>query len=147
MDHPAHVRFESCAGKRPGGEDFRRASALRVSLVMGRHALDVFGQQITRRQAADVAKTKDANHPLALVDHWQPTNLQLFHVPHRLGEVIIIAAAMDAWSHHIACCRAVRIKAFLRQPLTYDIAVGDHPNQLIVLSNWNGAHIMVEQAP
>ena len=83
---------------------------------MGRHALNVFGQQITRCQPADVAETKDANHPLALVDHRQPANLQFFHVPHRLGEVIIIAATMDTWSHHIACCRVVRIEAFLRQP-------------------------------
>jgi hypothetical protein len=63
---------------------------------MRRHVLNVFGQEITRRQAADITKTKDANHPLALVDHWQPTNLQLFHVPYRLGEVVIIAAAMNA---------------------------------------------------
>ena len=75
-----HIRFTPisghCSGIRvkdvvkTGRQDFRQASALRVSLVMGRHALNVFGQQITRCQAADVAKTKDANHPLALVDHW-----------------------------------------------------------------------------
>ena len=59
----------------PGGQNFRRASALRVSVMMGRHALNVFGQQITRCQAADVAETKDADHPLVLVDHWQPPNL------------------------------------------------------------------------
>ena len=70
-------------------------------------------------------------------------NLQFLHVPHRLGEIIIIAAAMDAGSHHIACCRATRIEAFLRQPFTYDIAVGRHSNELIVLSDGNGAYIML----
>jgi hypothetical protein len=64
-------------------------------------------------------------------------------MPHRLGEVIIIAAAMDAWSHHIACCRVARIEAFLRQPFAYDVAIRHYPNQLIVLSDWNGANIML----
>jgi hypothetical protein len=36
----------------------------------------------------DVAQTEDADHPLALVDHWQPADFQCLHVPYRLGEVI-----------------------------------------------------------
>src|SRR5258708_29130470 len=55
----------------------------RLSAVMGRNALDAFGQQITGRRMADVAQTEDADHPLALVDHWQPADLQCLHVPHR----------------------------------------------------------------
>ena len=58
-------------------------SAGRVS-VMGRNALDALGQQITGRRMADVTQTDDADHPLALVDHWQPAELQLLHVMHRL---------------------------------------------------------------
>src|SRR4249920_3681598 len=50
---------------------------------------------------------------------------------------------MDAWSHHIACCRAAGIEAFLRQPLTYDVAVGHHSDELIFLSDWNGAYVML----
>jgi hypothetical protein len=34
-------------------------------------------------------QTEDADHPLALVDHWQPADLQCLHVPHRLGEVVV----------------------------------------------------------
>ena len=64
-------------------------------------------------------------------------------MPHRLGQIIVVAAAMDAWSHHIACCRVARIEVVLRQPFTYDVAVGHHPNQLIVLSDRNGAYIML----
>src|SRR5262245_3084789 len=73
-----------------------------ASVVMGRYAFDVFGQQTIWRNAADVAKTKDADHPLALVDHRQPADFQFLHVPHRLVEVIILPTAMDAGSHHIA---------------------------------------------
>ena len=39
-----------------------------LSVVVGRNALDDFGQQITRRRMADVAQTEDADHPLALVE-------------------------------------------------------------------------------
>src|SRR5713226_6406300 len=84
---------------------------------MDRDALDAFGEQIAGRRLADVAQTEDADHPLALVDHWQPADLQRLHVPHRLGEVIVLPAAMDAWSHHIARRRAAGIEAVLRQPL------------------------------
>jgi hypothetical protein len=42
-----------------------------------------------------VAQTKNADHPLAFVDHRQSADLQLLHVPHCLGEVIVIPAAMD----------------------------------------------------
>ena len=46
--------------------------------------------------AGHVVPTEDANHPLVLVDHRQPADLQLFHVPGRLGELIVLSAAMDA---------------------------------------------------
>jgi hypothetical protein len=45
---------------------------------------------------ADVAHTEDADHPPAFVDHRQPADLQLLHMAHRLGEVIVLPAAMDA---------------------------------------------------
>jgi rhodanese-related sulfurtransferase len=51
---------------------------------------------------ADVAQTEDADHPVALVDHRQPADLQRLHVPPRLGEVIVFSATMDACGHHIA---------------------------------------------
>src|SRR6266566_10164041 len=120
----------------------RERSAGRVS-VMGRNAFDALGQQITGRRIADVAQTDDADHPLALVDHRQPADLQRLHVPHRLGEVIVIPAAMDAWGHHIARRRAAGIKAVLRHPFADDVAVGHHADQPVVLSNRNGAYIML----
>src|SRR5712671_7103201 len=96
-------------------------SAGRVS-VMGRNALDALGQQITGRRMADVTQTDDADHPLALVDHWQPAELQLLHVMHRLCEVIVLPAAMDAFGHHIARLGAVSIKAAARKPFADDVA-------------------------
>src|ERR1700716_1605133 len=112
---------------------------------MGRNALDAFGQQITGRRMADVAQTEDADHPLALVDYdyWQPADLQCLHVPHRLGEVIVLPAAMDAWGHHIACRRAASIEAVLCQPFAENVSVSHHADQLVVLSNRNGAYIML----
>ena len=68
----------------------------RDSSMMGRNALGPFEQQSTGRRMADITQTEDANHPLALVDHEQPADLQLLHVLHRLGKVIVITAAMDA---------------------------------------------------
>src|SRR6516225_11126166 len=65
-----------------------------VPLVMGRNTLDAFHQQIGGRRVTDIAKSKDADHPFALVDHRQPADLQLVHVPYRLGEVIVITATM-----------------------------------------------------
>ena len=115
----------------------------RFSVVVGRNALDDFGQQITRRRMADVAETEDADHPLALVDHWQPADLQLFHVPHRLGEVIVFSAAMDAWGHHVARRRAASIEAVLRQPFADDVAISHHADQSVILADRNGAYIML----
>src|SRR6266700_3707802 len=109
---------------------------------MGRNALDAFGQQITGRRMADVAQADDADHSLALVDHRQPADLERLHVPHRLGEVVVLPAAMDALGHHIARGCAAGIEAVLRQPFADDVAVGHHADQPVVLSNWNGAYIM-----
>src|SRR5262249_29713776 len=71
------------------------------SVVMGRNTLQYFRQQIALRRTANIAEGKDANHPLALVDHWQAAHFQLFHVPYRLGEIIVFLAAMDASGHHV----------------------------------------------
>src|SRR6476619_5979372 len=73
---------------------------------MGRNALDALGQQITGCSMSDVTQTDDADHPLALVHHRQPAELQLLHVMHRLCEVIVLPATMDAFGHHIARHRA-----------------------------------------
>ncbi len=55
----------------PGGHGSSASGITCVSVVIGRNALNAFEQQITRRRMADVAQTEDADHPLALVDHWQ----------------------------------------------------------------------------
>jgi hypothetical protein len=110
---------------------------------MGRNALDALGQQITGRRTADVSQTEDADHPLALIDYWQPADLQLFHVPYRLGEVIVLPTAMDAWGNHLPRRRAADIKAILSQAFADDVAVGHHPDQLVFLSNRNGAYVML----
>src|SRR5882757_4243756 len=54
----------------------RRANALCASSVMGGNALDALRDQIAGRRSADIAKRKHANHPLVLVDHRQPADLQ-----------------------------------------------------------------------
>src|ERR1700687_3352022 len=113
---------------------YRERSAGRVS-VMGRNALDALGQQITGRRMADVTQTDDADHPLALVHHRQPAELQLLHVMHRLCEVIVLPATMDAFGHHIARHRAASIEVVARKPFADDVAVGHHPDQLVVLPN------------
>ena len=64
------------------------------SLMMGRNALDPFREQIGGPRMANIAETEDAYHPLVLADDRQPANLQLFHVPHRFGEVIVLTATM-----------------------------------------------------
>jgi len=111
--------------------------------VVSRNAFNAFGQQITGCRIADVAQTEDADHPPALVDHRQPAHLQLLHVPHCLGEVIIISTAMDAWGHYIARSRAAGIEAVLRQSFADDVSVGHHADQPVVLSNRNGAYVML----
>src|SRR4029077_19467019 len=81
--------------------------------------------------------------PSALVDHRQPAYLQLLHVPHCLGEVIVISAAMDAWGHHVARRRAAGIETVPRQSFADDVTVGHHADQPVVLSNGNGAYVML----
>src|SRR6266568_3996603 len=119
---------------------YREASAGCAS-VMGRNALDALGQQITGRRMADVTQTDDADHPLALVHHRQPAELQLLHVMHRLCEVIVFPATMDAFGHHIARHRAASIEVVARKPFADDVAVGHHPDQSVVLPDRNATDV------
>src|SRR5207248_10315480 len=91
----------------------------------------------------DVAQAEDADHAPALVDHRQSAHLKLLHVPHRLGEVVVVPAAMDARGHHVARRRAAGVKAVLRQAFADDVAVGHHADQPVVLANRNGADVML----
>jgi len=50
---------------------------------------------------------------------------------------------MDAWSHHIARRCASDVENVLRQPFADDVTVGHHGDQPVVLSNRNGAYIML----
>src|ERR1700730_6526744 len=61
---------------------------------------------------------------------------------HSLGEVFVLPAAMDNWAHHIARRCAADIEAALRQPFADNVAVGHHADQLVVLSDRNGADIL-----
>ncbi len=97
-----------------------------ASVVMGRDALDAFGQQATGGRMADVAQAEDADHPLALVDDRQPADVQDLHVIHRPGEVIVLPAAMDTWGHHIARRGTLGIEAVISQSFADDVAVGHH---------------------
>src|SRR5215510_895800 len=127
----------------PGGH---KSSAGQLNLtfsVVSRHALDPSGQQIARGRTAEVAQTKNADHPFALVDHSQSAHLKLLHVPHCLGEVIIIPTAMDARRHHIARRREASVETVLRQSFADDVTVGHHADQPVILSNRNGAYVML----
>ena len=92
---------------------------------------------------ADIAQTEDTNHPLALIDHRQSADLQLLHVLHGLGEVVVITAAMDAWCHHITRRHAVGIEVVLRQTFADDVSVSHHTDETVVLSDWNSTDIVL----
>jgi hypothetical protein len=94
---------------------------------MGRNALGTDSDSRSRRRTADVSRT---DHPLALVDDRQPADLRLCHVPYRLGEVLVLPAAMYARGHHLPRRRAADIKAILRQAFAGDVAVGHRPTGL-----------------
>src|SRR5262249_51276779 len=110
---------------------------------MGRNTLQYFRQQITLRRTANIAQSEDANHPLALVDHWQAAHFQLFHVPYRLGEIVVFLAAMDAWGHHVPRCSAAGIESVLRQAFADDVAISHHADKSVILPDWNGADIVL----
>ena len=59
------------------------------------HSAELCG--VSPRLSPDgVVATEDADHPLILVDHRQPADLQFLHTLRRLGEVIVLTAAMNA---------------------------------------------------
>jgi hypothetical protein len=58
---------------------------------VGRDALNAFTQKVSRRHVADIAEAEHADHPFLLVDRRQPADLQLFHVPDRLGEIFVFS--------------------------------------------------------
>ena len=91
---------------------------------------------------ADVTQADHADHAFALVDHRQPADLQRLHVMHRLGKVIVLPTAMDAFGHHVACLGAAGVEAVAGKPFADDVAIGHHPDQLVVLSDWNAADIV-----
>src|ERR1700751_5222328 len=81
-------------GLRHGRRNVRRRSP-RIS-VMRRNAPDTLRHKLGAGGLADIAEADHANHALALVDDWEPADMQLLHVMHRLGEIVVLAAAMDA---------------------------------------------------
>src|SRR6476469_4150369 len=50
---------------------------------------------------------------------------------------------MAAWGHHVARRRAAGIETVLRQSFADDVTVGHHADQPVVLSNGNGAYVML----
>src|SRR5262249_42326432 len=139
---PLVVRTSTALGNDADRSDTLQQLCLSVSVVMGRNGLHAFGQQFTGCPFANVAQTEDADHSLALVNHRQPADLQRLHVPHRLGEVVILAAAMDARGHHIARRRTASIETVLRQSFADDVAVGYHSNQPVVFPDRKRAYIV-----
>src|SRR5215471_17188434 len=111
--------------------------------MVGRNALNARGEKISGCRMADIAKAKHADHAFALVDDGQPANLQLLHMPHRLGEIVLVTAAMDFGGHDVARRPMARIEVVLRQSLADDVAVGHHSDQTVVLSDWDGADVTV----
>src|SRR5215472_15794555 len=137
---PALQSFAWRVLETPSSENF---SGVTRPLVMGRNTLDAFRQQINRRRVADIAQTEDADHSFVLVDHRQSSDLQLLHVPYRLGEVIVLTATMDLCGHHIARRSVERIEIVLCLPFAHDVTISNHSDQVMVLANWDGTDIVI----
>src|SRR3990172_8677524 len=112
-------------------------------MVVAGNASGPLGYQFLWRRAADVAEAEHADHSLALVDHRQSPDLQLLHVLNSLGEIVVLPAAMNAGGHDIACCRVACIEAVAGQTAADNVAAGDHADQLVVLSDRDGADIVL----
>src|SRR5262245_1330155 len=95
----------------------------RASVMMRGYDLDPLGQHFDGRRMAHVSQAEDADHPLALIDHGQAAHLELLHVADRLGEIVVLPAAMDAGGHDIARGRIAGIETVLRQAFAHDVAV------------------------
>src|SRR6516162_3794817 len=111
------------------------------SAMMGRNAPDTFGQHVGRCSLADIAETEHADHALILVDDRQPADLELFHVLHRLGKLVVLSATMDSRGHHVTRRRAC-IEAVVGQTFANDIAVGDHADKVVFLADRNRADVV-----
>src|SRR4029077_2129602 len=103
---------------------------------------DAFRQQPNGRRMTDITETEHSYHPLPLVDHRQPADLQLLHMP-RFGKVFVLTAATDFCRHYIACSGAVGIEVVLRQFLADDVTVGHHSDQTIILAYPDSAYVVV----
>src|SRR6516164_9741039 len=93
---PDLKRTRELRGPSTGPFQHFRQTAVTPLVVMARNAFNVFRQQITGRRMADVAHAENPDHPPAFVDHRQSAYFQRLHVPHGLGEVVVLPAAMDA---------------------------------------------------
>src|SRR5262249_53532113 len=113
------------------------------STMMGRNAPDTFGQHVGRCSLADIAEAEHADHALILVDDRQRADLELFHVLHRLGKLVVLSATMDSRSHHVTRRRAACIKAVVGQAFANDIAVGDHAYKVVFLADRNRADVVL----
>ena len=109
---------------------------------MGRNALDALGQQITDAEWLTSPRLIMPTIRLLLLITGSLRTFSCLHVMHRLCEVIVLAATMDAFGHHIARRRAAGIEAVARKPFADDVAVGHHPDQSVVLPDRNAADVM-----
>jgi hypothetical protein len=73
----------------------RTTARLRRNLFAALCRGDILILSPRRLSAGGVVATEDANHPLVLVNHWRPAHLQFLHMLRRLGEVIVLSAAMN----------------------------------------------------
>src|SRR5262249_15846964 len=94
--------------------------------MMGRNTLHACHQQIGGRRVTDIAKTEDADHPFALVDHRQPADPHLFPLPYPLAHLILLTATMDFRGHHVTRGSAARIEVILCQSFAHDVTISHH---------------------
>jgi hypothetical protein len=58
------------------------------------------------------------------------------------AKIIVLPAAMDAFGHHVARLGAAGIETVAGKSFADDVAIGHHPDQLIVLADRNAADIV-----
>jgi hypothetical protein len=127
---PATLIVSECPGRK------RSPACCGASSVSGRQ------QSSVRARTGNVPLSEDAGHPLILVNHWQAANLQVFHVPCCLTEIIVLPTAMDAFRHHIARRHTTCIEAFLDHAFAYDVFGSYHADQPIIIAYWNSTYVV-----
>src|SRR5262245_2435677 len=109
---------------------------------MSRNRVHDLATGAPRPIVVDITEAQNDDHSFLSVNNGKAANLLALHEARCVLDVLLIETEQDSFRHHLF--RSCRFWVFFfKQKTAYDIAIGNHANETIVLTNRNGSDVML----